>query len=606
MGFVMDGLDAEDYDRQYSDRELLSRIWQYFKPHTKRIAIVGGAVFLTAVFDTALPIFTSWGLDLLAESDSNNIIFLFLVIIALSGAFSWIANYIRRRLSTLAIGDVVLSLRESAFQAVTERDLSFYDEYPTGKIVSRVTSDTQSFAEVVQLVIDLVSQVLLLVFLMVAIMVIDFQLALIVLAFAPVVIVIALAFRSIARYTTQQSRRILAEVNANIQESVSGISVAKAYRQEQAIYDLFSGINQRAYRINLRQGYTFSSIFPILNLVAAVLGTTSIVYFGGMRAADGVLTAGAWYLFIQALQQFWFPLTSIASFWSQFQLGLSASERVFALVDSEPKVIQTDNQDPGRLQGHIVFDKVDFRYTDEEQVLRQFDLDIAAGETIALVGHTGAGKSSIGKLVARFYEFQGGTILIDGHDIRSFNLQQYRRNLGIVNQSPFLFSGSVRDNIRYVRPDATDADIEAVAKRVANGDWIETLAEGLDTEVGERGGSISMGQRQLVALTRTLLDDPPIFILDEATASIDPLTEAQIQEGLDTVLSSRTSIVIAHRLSTIKNADRIIVLENGKIIEQGTHDQLLEKAGEYANLYNTYFRHQSLEYIESAGQPAAD
>jgi len=602
MGFIMDGLDAEDYDRSYSDGELIRRIAQYFKPHTRRIALVGVMVFLAAIFDTALPILTSQGLDALAEDDSNTVIFQFVVIIAFAGFFSWGSNYVRRRLSAIAVGDVVLRLRESAFIAVTERDLSFYDQYPTGKIVSRVTSDTQSFAEVVQLVIDLVSQILLLVFLTIAIMVIDFQLALIVLGFVPIVVILALAFRSIARWTTQQTRRILAEVNANIQESISGISVAKAYRQESATYNLFDDINQRAYQISLRQGFTFAAIFPILNMIASMVGTTTIVYFGGLRVADGVITAGMWYLFIQALSQFWFPLTSIASFWSQFQLGLSASERVFALVDSEPKVIQKDSRDPGRLQGHIEFKNVDFRYNDEEQVLTNFDINIQAGETIALVGHTGAGKSSIGRLVARFYEFQNGEVLIDGQDIRIFDLPKYRHNLGIVNQSPFLFSGTVRNNIRYVRPDADDAAIEAIAKQVANGDWIESLANGLETEVGERGANISMGQRQLVALTRILLDDPPIFILDEATASIDPLTEAQIQEGLDIVLSQRTSIVIAHRLSTIKNADRIIVLSAGEIIEEGSHDQLLTSGGHYADLYNTYFRHQSLEYIENQGQ----
>ncbi len=599
MGFILDGLEAENYDRAYSDRELVSRIWAYFKPQSRRMSIVGVTVFLAACFDTALPILTSYSLDLIAEEGTKTTTILLVVgIIMASGVFSWLSNYIRRRISTRAVGDVVLALRKTAFQAVMARDLSFYDEYPTGKIVSRVTSDTQEFANVVQLTIDLISQILLVMLLLIVLFSINVTLALVVVGFAPLVVAIALGFRRFARFVTQQSRRVLAEVNANIQESVSGITVAKAYRQENEIYRTFDEINRRAYRINLRQGFTFSSIFPILNLTAATLGTTTMVYLGGVRVADGVITAGAWWIFIQALDQFWFPLTSIASFWSQFQNGLSASERVFALVDADPKVIQTDHQKVGRLRGHIEFKNVDFRYTDEEGVLHDFSLEIRAGETIALVGHTGAGKSSIGKLIARFYEFQGGQILADGRDIRTFDLQDYRPNLGIVNQTPFLFSGTVRDNIRYVCPDASDADVENVVKKVAGGDWVDTLVNGLDTEVGERGSAISMGQRQLVALCRVLLKDPPIFILDEATASVDPLTEAQIQEGLDTVLENRTSIVIAHRLSTIKNADRIIVLRQGEIIEEGTHESLLRDGGHYADLYNTYFRHQSLEYIE--------
>jgi ABC-type multidrug transport system fused ATPase/permease subunit len=251
------------------------------------------------------------------------------------------------------------------------------------------------------------------------------------------------------------------------------------------------------------------------------------------------------------------------------------------------------------LAGRVEFRHLTFQYTTQEQVLADFNLTIQAGETVALVGHTGAGKSSLGKLVARFYEFQGGALLIDGEDIRSFNLPSYRRQLGIVPQTPFLFSGTVADNIKYGKPEATDTEVAAIAKQVGGGDWLLALPQGLQTEVGEEGKGISMGQRQLVALARVLLQDPKIVILDEATASVDPLTEAQIQEGLDIVLAHRTAIVIAHRLSTIKQADRIIVLRKGAIIEEGDHDALMARGGHYAELYNTYFRHQSLEYINS-------
>jgi ABC-type multidrug transport system fused ATPase/permease subunit len=343
----------------------------------------------------------------------------------------------------------------------------------------------------------------------------------------------------------------------------------------------------------------------VLNGLAAI-GTAALVYFGGISAQTGTLTPGDWYLFIQGVALFWFPLTSIASFWSQFQLGLAAGERVFALIDAEPAVVQTgEDRVLPQIDGEIRFENVDFHYVEGEQVLRDFNLTIGAGETLALVGHTGSGKSSIGKLIARFYEFQGGRILIDSNDIRSLDLRAYHRKLGVVTQSPFLFDGTVRDNIRYGREDASDEAVLEVARMVGQGDWLRALPNGLDTEVGERGGNLSMGQRQLVALARVLMQDPAIVILDEATASVDPLTETLIQEGLDVVLRDRTSIVIAHRLSTIKNADRIIVLRQGEIIEEGTHDQLLAGGGHYAELYNTYFRHQSLEYIEGAGGIAA-
>jgi ABC-type multidrug transport system fused ATPase/permease subunit len=299
---------------------------------------------------------------------------------------------------------------------------------------------------------------------------------------------------------------------------------------------------------------------------------------------------------------FYFPLTSIASFWSQFQQGLSASERVFALIDAEPKVVQTANEPVERLDGRIEFEHLTFAYNPESVVLSDFSLAIPAGETIAVVGHTGAGKSSLARLIARFYEFQGGRILIDGRDIRTLDLTAYRRHIGIVPQVPFLFAGTVADNIRYGRPDAADAEVAHVARQIGGGEWVDLLEQGLQTQVGERGAKLSMGQRQLVALARVLLHNPSILILDEATASVDPFTEVQIQAGLELVMAGRTSIVIAHRLSTVKHADRIIVLRAGQIIEAGDHGGLLAQRGHYAELYNTYFRHQSLEYIEQVGQ----
>ena len=257
--------------------------------------------------------------------------------------------------------------------------------------------------------------------------------------------------------------------------------------------------------------------------------------------------------------------------------------------------------DPGRLRGEIEFRDLTFEYEGGTKVLHEFNLTIPAGQTMAIVGHTGAGKSTIGKLITRFYEFQGGQLLIDGKDIRSFELPKYRSQLGIVPQSPFLFSGTVADNIRYPRPEATDAEVEAAARMVAGGDWVESLQDGLQTDVGEYGRGLSMGQRQLVALARILIQEPAIVILDEATASVDPLTEAQIQEGLDIVLKDRTSIVIAHRLSTIEHADRIIVLDHGEVVEEGTHKSLLEAKGKYADVFNTYFRHQSPDYVPGEG-----
>jgi ATP-binding cassette subfamily B protein len=594
MGFF-DGLDAEAYDRTYRDRDLVRRMARYFRPYGRRLVGISALTLIISGAGAALPIVVARGVDLMAARGSAALMAALAGALLSLGVLIWVVNWLSRRLITRTVGDVMLRLRQDAFSAAAAHDLSFYAEFASGGIVSRISADTQDFAQTAVLLTDLVNQIVEAAILLVVLLRIEWRLTLGLLGALPFVFAFALLFRRMARQVTRQGFRAMASVNTLIKEAVSGIAIAKNFRQEAAIYDEFLDVNRTSYRLNVRRGFVLSLVFPTFNALGG-LATAALVYAGGLTAAQAAISVGAWYLFINSLDRFWFPMLNLSAFWSQIQAGLSAAERVFALIDAESAVVQERTDPVPSLRGEIRFEGLTFGYEPDVTVLKDFWLTFQPGENLALVGHTGAGKTTIAKLIARFYEFQGGQLLIDGKDIRTFDLASYRRQLGIVSQVPFLFAGSVADNIRYARPEVSLGEIEALARRIGDGEWLETLPQGLATEVGERGGRLSMGQRQLVSLMRVLVQRPAIFILDEATASVDPFTESQIQQALALVLAETTSILIAHRLSTVRAADRIIVLRQGAIIEEGDHAGLMAQGGHYAELYATYFRHQELDY----------
>lgn len=597
MAAIFAGLEADKYDRQYGDSYLVKRIFDYFSEYRGQlIGIVLGFTVL-AIVSALRPIIISQGVD--ALQNGADVLTMFILGLFVVAVVEYISNWVRRRLLGHVIGKTVAQMRKDAFESAVHRDLAFYDTNKTGKVVSRITSDTQEFGDVLLFTSDVVSQLISVFFLLAILLNQSLTLTLILLATMPIFALAAISFRGIARWITRRGARVMAAVNDNIQESVTGISVAKNFRKESMIYDEFVAVNMQSYNVNLRRGFVLAMVFPVMNLLMG-FAFAIMLYFGATLVVSATITAGTWYLFIQGVDRFLFPIINLAAFWSQLQQGLSAAERVFALIDSENTIIQNDNKKVSQIDGRIQFDNTLFEYVEGQPVLKDFDLEIQPGESVAFVGHTGAGKSTIAKLVERFYEFQGGEIHIDGQDIRSFDLPSYRQRLGIVPQQPFLFSGTIMENIRYACPTASDDDIDVIARSIGDGEWLETLPNGLHSDVGERGARLSMGQRQLVSLLRVLVQKPSIFILDEATASIDPFTEMQIQEAIELILKQSTSILIAHRLSTVRSADRIIVLKEGSIIEQGSHKQLMEQNGHYAELYNTYFRHQSLSYVENA------
>jgi ABC-type multidrug transport system fused ATPase/permease subunit len=598
----MDGLETEAYDRKYSDRQLIARILSYFKPWRARIGAVGAILALASLSEFAAQVVVSKSLDAVSRAklsgdEGLGLPLLIAAAVIGFGVVEWLFNYLRQLLASKVVGDTIYRLRSEAFSKSVRHDLSFYDEHSSGKVLSRITTDTEDFANVIGLVVDFLSQIVLLAVFVSYLASISARLTLLLLAMTPLAIGTALAFRRIARFVTSNAKRVTAEVNAEIQESIAGIGVAKGFRRERSLWASFKDENALAYRFGLRRGVVMQLIMPVVSL-AAGLGNGIIAFAGGMSARDGGITMGQWFLFMQAVGFFWWPMLNIASFWSQLQDGFAAAERVFSLIDRESRVKQTGDYAPQRIAGEIAFRDLSFSYSDKETVLEDFSLEVAAGEKLAIVGKTGAGKSTIAKLICRSYEFGGGELLVDGRDIRSYSLDALRGGIGLVSQDPFLFPGTVADNIRYGVPDASAERVEAAARSLGRGDWVDDLPFGLDTATGHRGSSLSMGQRQLVVLARVLLRDPRVFILDEATSSVDPFTEAQIQEGLEAVMRGRTVIAIAHRLSTVKSSDRIVVLDRGRILEEGNHEALMKRGGEYSALYETYFRHQSIEYIE--------
>ena len=599
MGFHA-GLAAEHYDRQYSNNVLLNRIFKYLHPYRYKLIFTVFVIIIRAFSESLPALVVSKMLDGVQNNEPDLEFILILTgIVILLEILGYVFNYLRRRTLSQIIAKIIQQLSLDAFSASTKQDLAFHDNYSSGKIVSRITSDTRDFGSMIGLTSDVLSQIVQSIIISIILINTEWHLALILFALIPILILFISRFRIIARKITRDGMRAMANVNATIKETVSGIAIAKNFRQEDAVFDYFKDANDTSYKVNIHRGLILSIVFPTMRTLGGIT-TAILIYSGSLSVMEGVITAGAWYLFLLSVDKFLMPILNITSYWTQVQTGLSAAERVFALIDSEHTVKQINNIAPDKLVGRIDFNHVCFGYAKSDCLLNDFNLQIRPGETLAIVGHTGAGKTSIARLITRFYEFQSGNILIDGIDIRSLNLVALRRQMGIVSQVPFLFEGTIEENIKFANSEIKRDEILMFSQKIGEGEWLENLPEGLDTQVGERGAKLSMGQRQLVALMRVLVSKPAIFILDEATASIDPFTEKQIQKALNLILGNSTSILIAHRLSTVKSADRIIVMKQGNIIEEGNHNSLLLEKGHYAELFNTYFRHQSLSYIEEA------
>lgn len=488
---------------------------------------------------------------------------------------------------------VQYDLRKNMFNHLQDLSLSYYSQMAVGRLMARVTSDSGRVSELVTWgVLDSTWAAVNIITSAIFMMIINWQLGLGVLLIVPILIFVAIQFRKKILVEFRNSRRANSKITGAYNENIQGVRVVKALSREDQNLVEFQELTDKMYRASYRAAWLSALFLPAVQIVSSVaLG--AIIWYGGIQSQTGLLTIGGIQAFVGYLTFMLWPVQDLARVYSEMQHSIASAERIFKLVDTPPEVRNRPDAFPApTLLGSIEFDHVDFFYEDRKPVLTDFTLTVNPGETIALVGPTGGGKSTIVNLLCRFFEPQSGEIQIGGTDYTKFTLQSIHSRIGIVLQTPHLFSGSVRENIRYGKLDASDADVEEAAKIAGAHDFIVTLEKGYEQNVGEGGNSLSVGQKQLVSLARAVLARPELFIMDEATSSVDTLTEALIQRGMEALMQGRTSFVIAHRLSTIRRADRILVIENGRIAEQGTHAELLRQRGHYYNLYTQQFRHQ--------------
>jgi ATP-binding cassette, subfamily B, bacterial len=490
---------------------------------------------------------------------------------------------------------VQYDLRKRMFNHLQRLSFSYYDRKPVGWIMSRLTSDPERVANVLTWgFLDVTwafTNIVMSIFFMATI---SWQLAIIVALIMPVIIRVAIWFKQRILVEYRDVRKLNSIISGEYNEMITGVRVIKSMRRENKNLEEFSNLTHSYHRSAYRAAFLSALFLPTVQIISAV-AVGAVAWYGGWQVSNGHLTIGGIQAFVAYITFMMWPVQDIARVYADLQHAIASAERMFSLLDSEPEVVDKPNaSDPHTLLGEIEFQNVDFFYDPAKPVLQDFSLKIKQGETVALVGATGGGKSTIVNLLCRFYEPRAGRILIGGEDYTDFTLHGIHSRIGMVLQTPHLFSGTIRENIRYGRLDASDAEVEEAAKVAGAHAFIATLEKGYDEEVGEGGILLSVGQKQLLSLARAVLANPEIFIMDEATSSVDTLTEALIQQGMDQVMKGRTSFVIAHRLSTIKRADKIVVISDGKITEMGSHADLLRKKGYYYNLYTQQFR-QELE-----------
>lgn len=590
--------EEEEFTTQFNGRTLI-RIVAQTRPHWPMVvgflAMLAVVAFLDSYFTYLSKRIIDEGILAQNKEALKEIVTMYgaLIVVQAIGVFGFIT------LTGLLGEKVRYDLRQKMFEHLQQLSLSYFNRTPVGWIMSRLTSDTDRIAELVTWgMLDTSWGILNITIAMIFMLRINWQLALLVFLSIPILVVVASLFKRKILVEYRQVRKMNSKITGSYNENIMGVRVTKALGREAENLAEFKGLSGQMYRSAFRAAWLSALFLPSVQLIIAVAVGT-IAWYGGYQIEIGGMTIGGIQAFVSYITFMMWPVQEMARVYAEMQQAIASAERAFSLIDALPEVHDRPGaMDPGTIRGEIRFENVDFYYEADKPVLTGFHLTVQQGETIALVGPTGGGKSTIVNLLCRFFEPKQGRVLLSGRDYTSLTLHAIQSRIGVVLQTPHLFSGTIRENIRYGRLDASNEEVETAAKLAGSHDFIITLDKGYEAEVGEGGNRLSVGQKQLISLARAVLADPEIFIMDEATSSVDTLTEALIQQGMESLMAGRTSFIIAHRLSTIKRADRILVIENGRIAEMGSHAELIRAGGHYYRLYTQQFRQEKEQVYE--------